>query len=1025
MDIRGIVAVPNHSFAGVNDNINPIQKSQRHCDVADNWELSEDYALTMRKGSMLFDRATRLRMAARASFLTEAVSGAGLEIGTYHYVARYFDPVGVVYTIPFPTRTAVTTSGNQSVFVQIWAKNNPDNTLYTQLQILRTVVDADIFTGKYYVVTTGFDEEVAADDVIRYSDTTTDAALVGNPFIHLDDTASTGLGLDHPVTAIIDFRRRQGGSDIIYTAGKYIKSAERIGSIYEALTADRLNSWSVFQNAVWLVNGKDFLGINSARTVFTMGGTGPVRKPDLLHITGPLSGPYRYVFTWYDNGTEGTVTEHPWESRTSPISNEINLTSGGVLVTRQPVAVDPPPARATHWKLYRTDSAGSIELAKLVDTIPIADFEFFDKTPDTSLIPEFAPFDYNDPPSDLKLTWILEMGERLYGGGDYNHPTTLYWSRKGFPEQWSVLHNRFPLDEEDGDPLTGGAVLDGVLYVFKEDYVYRMIGDPPVDADRFGLKEGCANWRSVVATKNGIFWQGADSVFWTNGNQAQDAGTFIARFFENQIDPTMSTLRSSQIVDYRNPTKRQLVCSFRTGASGSQNNVAGIHHYRIGNQAEGWTFFKNWLVSTMGIVKTVRRRDMLLLGTDDGDVYNHDITPGYDRRIDNNRGGANAPFLESGVINSLIIDDDLLVASWTTTGTGTFENVPASHFHIANTGPGDVLITAKHDTFDMDAYEACRITLTDFKITTISTSDVPFVDGIIFFIYLAANPGYENYQLGQYSRMFTTIGINSEGLFIRTIAAGVTSELLVAPFATWFTAGVEYDMIFEFTPSLHHDGDSGWHTKHLRWLIDDVVVYSGPIGGTPFLDSGTSGKFTISLGKDDAGTPLNDMVFDQLLAEEFDHRTSAIQTTESQTPIVATYESPWFNFGAQHAQKFIKWLEFVARSNFDGGVEVTLFTELVLADGQTETVELKGGSLFDKAIFDKDPFDGLQRVIGERMGFDVTGKNIKVRLVVNEPGAFVELFGYDMGIGGLEPNMWTANARSGRDGSESSDSDSG
>src|SRR6185503_8913575 len=267
-------------------------------------------------------------------------------------------------------------------------------------------------------------------------------------------------------------------------AGKYIKSYETGDKIYEGLTTERLGDWIIYQNAVFYVDGKDFILINDKHVVYPqIGGPAPNQAPTVSRISGPLNGVYRWVYTFYD---DGVVSGHPWESNPSDISASLDLVAGGAALQFTDTNA---PARTTHRKIYRTVSDGRIEEALIVDTTPITQLSFFDTFNDVVIGPDEVPFDVNDPPSDLKLQFIIEKDDRIYGGGNPDAPTTLYWARRGFPEQWSEVNNRLMVGDE-GDKMMGLGVADGNLIVFMLNATYMVPDDPPIGAFKLGFKRG-------------------------------------------------------------------------------------------------------------------------------------------------------------------------------------------------------------------------------------------------------------------------------------------------------------------------------------------------------------------------------------------------------------------------------------------------------------------------------------------------------------------------------------------------------
>lgn len=967
---------------GVNDNISPIVKEPNFAEVLDNFELAQDFSLTTRLGSILVDRAARLRMANLAAFKVDEYigrTGGNIAAGTYHYIGRFYDPIADEYTLPYPTRTVIVANANATVLVQLNFRNNPDNTRFTEFHLYRTEVDADDYDDPYYRVKI-FTTEAAAETFAIWEDTLADASITGNPSVLLNDD---DLGVDHPVSDIIDFKRRIGGNDILYVSGKYIKSHERLDAIYDEVSPDRLGSHVIYQNAVFYVNGKDFLLINSRHQVFPIGGPGPTLAPNISRISGPLTGTYRYVFTWYDDGSS---TEHPWESNSSPVSDTITLLDEGVLVEQ----TGTPPARATHWRIYRTTSEGAIADAKLVAQVPIATTTYVDTKVDIVIGPDVAPFDYNDSPADLKLRFIWKWADRLYGAGNPDSPSTVYFSEPGKPEQWSELFNRITLEEDDGDPVNGGAVVDGKVIAFKKDSVYILEGDPPISYNKLGFKQGSASWRCTEAANNGAFVQGENSVYFFDGNAMHDIGDYISQFIQNRVNATEGTLQLAQMVDYQLPTKKQLIVSFRTMGEGTIKTIAGVYHYilakKVQDDGAGWTFFKNWKCTSMAIIEDTFDKDMLYLGIDDGRVFQHDRMIGEDRAEIENMGAAGAPFINPEVDADDIHDepwDDL--DDWSAIpgdGSTVIEENPAGVLHWEDPSANSQLTpVAGHVVLS----KAVRITFTDLNFAALINWDSPdqLVPPLFFRVQLADE---EN--------------VSTEYMF------GFTADNFVAhdfgnawiSLDSWTLAlATDHDIIVELFPS---NSDAFPQAKHVRVTLNGVVTDCGLLEGD---NTGVSifPGFTYGImnttGNDELGAPvpveftLANLKLEALgndEAVEIDHKIDGDQ-------IEYVYETPWMSLDDQdHLQKFVKWAHLVLRANFNGNVKITLFSDLVLANGDEHEIPVNGGSLWDVMEWGRSLWDGLKQSVVERVGVSRTGNHIKFRLEIKDiMNAYVELFG--------------------------------
>jgi hypothetical protein len=114
------------------------------------------------------------------------------------------------------------------------------------------------------------------------------------------------------------------------------------------------------------------------------------------------------------------------------------------------------------------------------------------------------------PPSNAKF--ILVFKNRLVILSSSAGRSRVHWSAPGAPEDWTVASGAGfqDLDDNDGDEITGAAVVGSVVVIFKRRAAYAMLGvGPPNDTFVFRKIQaptGCVSGRSVVSYGNVVVY---------------------------------------------------------------------------------------------------------------------------------------------------------------------------------------------------------------------------------------------------------------------------------------------------------------------------------------------------------------------------------------------------------------------------------------------------------------------------------------------------------------------------------------
>jgi hypothetical protein len=128
------------------------------------------------------------------------------------------------------------------------------------------------------------------------------------------------------------------------------------------------------------------------------------------------------------------------------------------------------------------------------------------------------------------------------------------WYTKAFTDGegpgWNEL-SAFSVDDGPG-PITALASMDERLIIFKRDRLFYVSGDGPADngtqndlqpPQRIQSSVGCINWRSVVGSPVGVWFESDDGLYQlTRKLEVQPAGTFVEDTLGAYTDMTSATL---------------------------------------------------------------------------------------------------------------------------------------------------------------------------------------------------------------------------------------------------------------------------------------------------------------------------------------------------------------------------------------------------------------------------------------------------------------------------------------------------
>lgn len=211
-----------------------------------------------------------------------------------------------------------------------------------------------------------------------------------------------------------------------------------------------------------------------------------------------FNGTYQYVYTYY-NSTKGI------ESGPSPVSNEIDVSSGYIRVSNLQVSTD---TQVDKIRIYRVGN--NITEFTLIEEINQTT-QYNDQLKDTELDGFLLETDiYNEAPAGLK--YLTESYAMIFGALG----STLRFTPIGVPWAWP---EEYAL--EFYSTITGiGAVAAGIL-VFTEDKAHIVTGTGPTSLAQQSLRgdQGCISQESIQEVAGGsIIWASKDGLCTSSGN---------------------------------------------------------------------------------------------------------------------------------------------------------------------------------------------------------------------------------------------------------------------------------------------------------------------------------------------------------------------------------------------------------------------------------------------------------------------------------------------------------------------------
>lgn len=244
-------------------------------------------------------------------------------------------------------------------------------------------------------------------------------------------------------------------------------------------------------------------------TTFTNAGFPSVGAPTVATgAAGALTGAYKYKITAvYDSNSAHESSGGTASATVNPAAQRVELSA------------IPTPSSATARNIYRTAAGGTTYffLATIADNVTTT---YSDNTADASLSTAEVPTDNGIPPASVFVVFwrgrmVLARQETLPSRVAFSAITTTEASPGGGLTTHGADVEIFPASHyidvgDDNRPITGLAVIQDQLVIFKEDQIWNISGD---DAEDFRLWKaqssvGCIAPKTIVNVRGTVLFLG-------------------------------------------------------------------------------------------------------------------------------------------------------------------------------------------------------------------------------------------------------------------------------------------------------------------------------------------------------------------------------------------------------------------------------------------------------------------------------------------------------------------------------------
>lgn len=293
------------------------------------------------------------------------------------------------------------------------------------------------------------------------------------------------------------------------TAASLASGDVAIGSILVELDLGTRKRWPIAHHNGRMFIGGGLLSVFDGEEVYEAGFLCRPTTPTTSLSAGALTGTYKYVAVYEAIDANGDITVSGVSNpvSVSPAAQNVTLSTGDYPVTcrteRTPYVVyyrtlaggEPPYYRLIQGGVDSMSDATLATRSKLyAPNLPGTVGESQDRRAPPGLVHIAS---YNGMLVGAKGASLFYSGQEVYGEATWFTPL-------------------FEVPLSGAGDISGLEVLDGTLFVFREDRIYAVNGDPPTDngaAGGLGVPRlvatdvGCVEANSIVATSLGVFFQ--------------------------------------------------------------------------------------------------------------------------------------------------------------------------------------------------------------------------------------------------------------------------------------------------------------------------------------------------------------------------------------------------------------------------------------------------------------------------------------------------------------------------------------
>jgi len=313
------------------------------------------------------------------------------------------------------------------------------------------------------------------------------------------------------------------GTDIWYKTGAAGNFSGSLGTV----TEDKDWSFAAYLDYCFLANGTGSYRLSSGTLKQGIGFGAPSSGPTVATgAAGVLTGDYKYKYTWvYDSNTAHESSASSESATVSPSGQKVDLSN-----------IDNTNGNPSK-NIYRTKAGGSVFY--YLTNIPHGTTTYTDNTPDSSLSATTAPTD-NGRPSAPKFIvfWRGRMvvADVLSDGTPVIRFSAISSTEKS-PGGGLTVHGAgveiFPASHylavgDDDSDITGLAVIQDRVVVFKEDQIWNIDGDDAlsITAWKAQANVGCVAPKTIVNIDGSLFFLGrhggAPAVFVYDGSSVRN-----------------------------------------------------------------------------------------------------------------------------------------------------------------------------------------------------------------------------------------------------------------------------------------------------------------------------------------------------------------------------------------------------------------------------------------------------------------------------------------------------------------------